>query len=460
MRKNILHFIEKGGTIQMKGSMLDLFNLQGVKQMEILNITVGGFRNIKRLKLDFDTITALVGLNGYGKSNVMDAIDFGFDFIHFPSNIRNGMMSAKQGIPILKSNVGQDFCFDIEVKLNSNDQSYFVNYGYAFSWKTDTKPAKITKEYFNIKKDEKSQKYNCFIDRKDTDAKYRSSETGRCNKSIKIDDDSLVISKLLSIDDLYYSDIVNQINSIQYFIERHLDAGPSFAPAPFVVKGFQELELQGIQSIPRAIFYLKKDYSDKYELLINSFKQLFPDVKDIEVEEIKLNQSTKINISEDAPFVFTDSIYTMSIIDEKLVQPIGFESLSDGTKRVFLMLTFAIIADIKGLSMIAIEEPENSIHPGLLQNYIDVLSQLINDCKIIITSHSPYIIQYLNPHSIYIGMSTDTGESDFRRIANSKVNSLLRDAAEYDKSVGDYLFNILSTSDAEEYLENYLEVNG
>lgn len=226
------------------------------------------------------------------------------------------------------------------------------------------------------------------------------------------------------------------------------------------MKGFQELELQGIQSIPRAIFYLKKDYSDKYELLINSFKQLFPDVKDIEVEEIKLNQSTKINISEDAPFVFTDSIYTMSIIDEKLVQPIGFESLSDGTKRVFLMLTFAIIADIKGLSMIAIEEPENSIHPGLLQNYIDVLSQLINDCKIIITSHSPYIIQYLNPHSIYIGMSTDTGESDFRRIANSKVNSLLKDAAEYDKSVGDYLFNILSTSDAEEYLENYLEVNG
>jgi len=444
----------------MKGNLLVLCSLQGVKKMEILNITVGGFRNIKHLKLKFDTITALVGLNGYGKSNVMDAIDFGFDFIHFPSNMRNGMMAAKQGIPILKSNVGQDFSFDIEVKLISNDESFYVNYGYSFSWKTEATPAKITKEYLNIKKDEKNQRYSGFIERTGTNAKYRTSETGRCNKSIKIDDDSLVISKLISIDDLYYVDILNQINSIQYFIERHLDAGPSFIPDPIVVKGFQELELRGIQSIPRAIYYLKKDYSDKYELLINSFKQLFPDVEDIVVDEIKLNQSTKINISEDAPFVFTDSIYTMSIIDEKLVQPIGFESLSDGTKRVFLMLTFAIIADIKGLSMIAIEEPENSIHPGLLQNYIDVLSQLINDCKIIITSHSPYIIQYLNPHSIYIGMSTDTGESDFRRIANSKVNSLLKDAAEYDKSVGDYLFNILSTSDAEEYLENYLEVNG
>lgn len=459
MRKKMLHFKKKGDKIYMKTKMFNLFSLQGVKKMEILNITVGGFRNIKKVKLNFDSITALVGLNGYGKSNIMDAIDFGFDFIHFTSSARTGMMASKQGIPILKSNAGQDFSFDIEVKMNSNNQNYCINYGYSFSWQTDNTPARITSEHLNIKKDEKSQKYNSFITREGNIAKYRSSETGRCNKHIKTDDSSLVISKLLSLDDLYYADIIQQINSIQYFIERHLDAGPSFIPAPFVVKGFQELELQGIQSIPRAIFYLKRDFKDKYELLINSFKQLFPDVKDIEVQEIKLNQPTKMNISEDAPFVFTDSIYTMSIIDEKMIQPVGFESLSDGTKRVFLMLTFAIIADIKGLSMIAIEEPENSIHPSLLQNYINVLSQLINNCKIIITSHSPYIIQYLNPHSIYIGLSNDSGESKFERIAATKTNALLRDAAEYDKSVGDYIFNLLSNSDSDEYLKEYLENN-
>ncbi len=428
--------------------------------MEILNITVGGFRNIKNVTLDFDSITALVGLNGYGKSNVMDAIEFGFDFIHSTNNLKNVMMASKQGIPILKTNAGQDFFFDIELRTKSNNQSFCIQYGYSFSWQTDNNPAKITKEYLNIKKDEKNQKYNSFITRDETIAKYRSSETGRCSKNIKIDNYSLVISKLLSLDDLYYSDIINQVTSVQYFIERHLDAGPSFIPAPFVVKGFQELELQGIQSIPRAIFYLKKDYEDKYELLINSFKQLFPDVKDIEIQEIKLNQPTKMNLSDDAPFIFTDSIYTMSIIDEKMIQPVGFESLSDGTKRIFLMLTFAIIADIKGLSMIAIEEPENSIHPSLLQNYIDVLSQLINNCKIIITSHSPYIIQYLNPHSIYIGLNNDTGESTFGRIASTKVTALLKDAREYDKSIGDYIFNLLSTSDSEEYLNEYLESYG
>ncbi len=444
----------------MKARLYDLCNLQGVRKMEILNISIGGFRNIKKVRLDFDSITALVGLNGYGKSNVMDAIDFAFDFIHYPSNARIGMMSSKMGIPILKSNAGQNFSFDIEMKTTSKNKSYYVNYGFEFSWQTDNNPAKIVSEYLNIKSDEKNQKYNAYIKRTNESAYYRSSETGRCSKVIRVDDATLVLSKLTALDDLYYLDIISKVSSMQYFIERHLDASPSFAPAPIVVKGFQELELQGIQSIPRAIFYLKKDYIDKYELLVNSFKQLFPDVKDIDVQEIRLNQTSKITISEDAPIMFTDSVYAMSIIDDKMVQPVSFESLSDGTKRIFLMLTFAIIADIKGLSLIAIEEPENSIHPGLLQNYIDILSQLINNCKIIITSHSPYIIQYLNPHSIYVGLSNNTGESEFGRIASTKVNALLRDAAEYDKSVGDYIFNILSSNDSDEYLKDYIETNG
>ena len=178
------------------------------------------------------------------------------------------------------------------------------------------------------------------------------------------------------------------------------------------------------------------------------------------VKEIKLNEESKLSISDDAPFVFTDSIYSISIIDNKLVQPVSFEHLSDGTKRVFLMLTYAVIADIRNLSMIAIEEPENSIHPSLFQNYLDVLGQLVNNCKIIVTSHSPYIIQYLEPSSIYIGMTNTTGEVDFKRIAPSKVNCLLKDAAEYDRSVGDYIFNLISSSDSDEYLQEYVESNG
>ena len=363
----MLHFVEMDGNMSMKHTLMELLMQKEGYHMEILKIKVGGFRNITEATLCFDKITSLVGLNGYGKSNITDAIDFGFDFIHFPRQGKAAMMGSKHLIPILKVNGGKDYSFDIELLIEAKGKNYYANYGFSFAWETDQAPSRIKSEFLRIKSEGKNQKYNTFLTRNELSALYRTSETGRCSKSIKIENDALVLNKLQAIDDLFYADIIQQLNECQIFIERHLDAGPSFVPAPFVIKGFQELELEGIQSIPRAIYFLKKEHKDKYELLINAFKQLFPDILKVNVKEIKLNQDGKMKTAEDSPIIFTNSIYSMSIVDDKLLQPIGFEHLSDGTKRLFLMLTYAVIADIKNLSMIVIEEPENSIHPSLFQ---------------------------------------------------------------------------------------------
>lgn len=443
----------------MRLNLSKLLQSPEVKKMEVKKITVDGFRNIKKTTICFDSIiTALVSLNGYGKSNVLDAIDFGFDFISTAK--KEKMMTLKQSIPILKSNVGKNFFFEIELEVGDSEYNYCIDYGFSFTWKTENSPGEINQEFLRIKKDGKNQRYGTYILRNKLNAKIRTSEAGRCNKSIKIEDNGLVVNKILALDDLYYHEIIKHLNSMEFFVERHLDPSSSFAPDPFIIKGFDELELQVIQSIPRAIFFLKKDYSDKYELLVNAFKQLFPHFSQLSVNEIKLASDLQVKFSSDLPIAFTDNIYSMSIVDDRLLQPMQFEQLSDGTKRIFLMLTFAVIADIKNLSVIAIEEPENSIHPSLCQGYLDILSQLVSNCKILITSHSPYIIQYLEPHSIYIGMPNSTGEADFKRIALSKVKHLLNDAAEYEDSMGNYIFNLLSSSDSLEYLEEYIERNG
>ena len=439
--------------------LIDVFLMHEVKKMEILRTKIKGIRNISESEIVFGRMTALVGLNGYGKSNILDAIDFGIDFIKFPPEVKRKVMSSKSNVPILQSNAGQNFAFEIELRVNSENNSFIVEYSYEFMWpKTDLRP-KIIGECLKIKVDSKGQKYYTYINRDENVAKYKRSEAGRCDFHIKIDDDALVINKLLAFDDLYYLDIIKQVNNIPFFIERHLDASPAYDPDPFIFKGFGELELGGIQNIPRAIYFLKKEHKDKFELLVNSFKQLFPRIANVDVREHKINhnKTIKINISEDAPFMYTDSIYTMSVSDNCLIQPISFDRLSDGAKRIFLMLTYATIADIKGLSMIAMEEPENSIHPSLFQNYLDILSQLIDKCKIIFTSHSPYVIQYLDPRSIYIGLTREDGSVNFKRIASSKVNSLLKDATQYDRSIGDYIFNLLSNDDADEVLKEYVE---
>ncbi len=445
--------------MNMVNRLIDIILMHEVKKMEILRTKIKGIRNISEAEIVFGQMTALVGLNGYGKSNILDAIDFGIDFINYPPQIKSKAMSSKSDVPILRSNAGQNFEFEIELEIELGNESYVVEYSYEFSWSTTKLHPKIVGECLKIKNVGKGQKYYTYINRDESIAKYKRSESGRCDSQIKIDDDSLVINKLLAFDDLYYLDIIKQVNSIPFFIERHLDASPAYHPDPFIFKGFEELELGGIQNIPRAIHYLKKEHKDKFELLVNSFKQLFPRISDIDVREHKLNhdKNKRINISEDAPFMYTDSIYTMFVSDNLLIQPISFDRLSDGAKRIFLMLTYATIADVKGLSMIAMEEPENSIHPALFQSYLDILSQLVDKCKIIFTSHSPYVIQYLDPRSIYIGITREDGGVNFKRIASSRVNSLIKDATQYDRSIGDYIFNLLSNDDADEALREYVE---
>ena len=123
-----------------------------------------------------------------------------------------------------------------------------------------------------------------------------------------------------------------------------------------------------------------------------------------------------------------------------------------------MMLVCTIIADINGIALIEFEEPENSIHPGLLQSYLSVLSQLANDCRIIVASHSPYIIQYLDTKDIYIGKPNDQGLADFARVDKKKINQLMRDASSESNSLGSYIFELLSGGEDEiAILMNYLE---
>ncbi|MEG1492136.1 MAG: AAA family ATPase, partial [Oscillospiraceae bacterium] len=120
--------------------------------------------------------------------------------------------------------------------------------------------------------------------------------------------------------------------------------------------------------------------------------------------------------------------------------------------------TFAVMADINGISVLAIEEPENCIHPKLLQDYINVISQLVENCKILISSHSPFMMQYLNPKGIYIGRPNITGCAIFKPLKISKINALMRDAAGENESIGGYLFNLIAQSDDDsELLLSYLE---
>lgn len=422
-----------------------LFQREECSKMELLKIRTGGFKNIEDTTLDLSDLTALVSLNSYGKSNLLTAIDFGIKFITGSAKEKSQMMCFQSGIPMNRNNALRNYFFEFEAETTLNDQLYRISYRYEFQWRKKRKgSAKIVSEYLETKRREKSQRYGRLISREGQAAFYKSSSTGRCTTKTAIEENELVLNKLMAFDQLYFLDLIKELNALVVYVDHHLDASESYSPDFIIRKGLDELDIEGIENIPRTIFFLKREYPEKYELLKDAYLQLFPGFEDLDVVEIEVENRINISNPISLPFDFCDKLYSIMVNDTALVQPISFEKLSDGAKRMFLMLTFAIIADIKGLPLIAFEEPENSLHPSLLQSFLRVITQLTEKCKIIITSHSPYMLQYILPCSIYIGIPNERGLATFQRILNSKVSTLLRDAAGTNHSVGDYIFELMS----------------
>lgn len=425
--------------------------------MKLLNVKIEGFRNIESTVIDFDDITSLISVNSYGKSNLIDAIDFAITFIRNSKEEKSAFMSWAAGIPLNRYVDNKNFVAEFLCELFLNGKTYLVKYGYEFIWIKRNGGKKIVSENLLIKENTLGHKYQKIISR-GTECFYKSSEKSRCDKKLNLLENELAINKLLKESKLFYYDIIEQMNSISIYVERHMDANAGFREIEIMRNGSDVFDLEEVSSIPKVIYFLKESYHSEYELLLDSFMQLFPNIKSIEVKEHDLNENYRLNLPDDAPIILSNKVYTMYVQDVNMNQLLEFKRMSDGTKRIFLMLTFVILANIKKISLIVLEEPENSIHPNLLQSCISVLSLLAQDCKILIASHSPYIIQYIKTENIYVGIPNHKGLAKFSKVSNKKIKQLYKDASENNSLVGNYLFELLSggTEDIEILLE-YLE---
>lgn len=429
---------------------------EGCVDMKIQAVLIDGFKNLSNVKIPFDNITALVALNNFGKSNVLSGIDFGLDFIKASIEDKKDMMSNSNLIPINCSMVGRNYRYEMEVSTDINNEEYIIQYGYEFEWKdSEDKEPQIVSEFLKVKLDEKGQKFTQLINRTADLALYKSSETGRCSSKIRVENAELVANKLRAYDELYYAQIITKLNGMKIYMENNLDAKSFYQPDPIIRKGFEN-EMINADNLPRVIYNLKKQNPDKFELLKDVYSQLFPDIEDVIVKQFKINGLTNNEeLPENLPFVFSNNYHVLFVKEKNLVNPVNFSMMSDGVKRVFMILTKIIVSSVSNISLIAIEEPENSVHPGLFQSYIQIISQLLDDCKVIITSHSPYIISYLDPSWIHVGVNKTAGVAEFFTFKKLGKKQLENDAAGFNMSMGDYLFSMLA--DNESNISDYLE---
>lgn len=426
--------------------------------MLIKRIRLDGYKNIDDVNIELGQVTALIGLNNYGKTNILTGIDYANKFIKATPDLKYNMMNYTSAIPINKATASKNFNFEIEYYTKLDNKEVLVEYGFEFNWpkngeeynqEDEKNKTKILKEFLRIKENQKNQKYNIYINRTNGKNLYKSAETGRCDKNINIEDDYLILNKLNNYDDLYYINVIRELNNLNFEVDSFLDTGSAFRMSPIRFKNNNKYKLEKDGSnIEEIIYNLQEEENELYELLKDCFFNLFPNIEGLEPlkRSIKINSESSVEIPDDAPFMIRDDIYRIKVKEKHNNQYMNFENLSDGTKRVFLFLTSIILADKNKNPLIAFEELENCIHPALFKLLIESIKMMTeyNDSRVIISSHSPILIRHIDLDDIYIGVPNDDGVAKFKKIKKSKRKLIRSNSNEQNITEGNYIFELLS----------------
>lgn len=418
---------------------LELMNIRSEK-MNITKIKIDGFKNLKKIVLTLDDITSLLSINSYGKTNVLTAIVFGFDFIIRNNEIKKNQMAFYPAIPVNKNYLNKTFSFELETIMNNEE----IVYGYSFEWSSKADEGKIIKEYLKVKVPSESQKFTFYIKRESDTSFYKPSKTGACNKAILIENHELILNKIKAYDDLFYIDIIKNLNNLKIYVDHDFNAAKPYGLTPILDNEGFNYDLGGKNHIPSILYDIKQKRPDRFDLIINTFIDIFPSIEKIDVVQIPITVGQKADTNNLDPSKVAGKLYALIAKDKNLSSAIDFQNMSDGAKRILKILTNLEIASNTGFSIIAIEEPENSLNPRVLQQYLIALNAFANNIKIIITSHSPYLMNYINPAKIYIGLPNDDGLAMFSKIKDKMVSKLMSDAENLDLRVGDYLFDLMS----------------
>lgn len=430
--------------------------------MKIRSIKVSGFKNVQDSKLELNNVTAVVSPNNYGKSNLLEAIRFAVQFISATEKTRRYMMSWSKGIPICKSLENENFTFEVEF-VNEDSVDYrYVKYGFSFAWyRDDGTGQKIIDEWLEAR-DSESKQFTSFLKRKQ--GKYRKEKGTSSLRNIPLGCEQLAIDILSHQEDAAIQPLALNVKNIDYRICSSLDLGDRFQPIPFDFADSSDDEsvIFDDSDVPRALYYLQKNAPEKYDLFLEAIYTLFPDFTNISINAQHLNivtdEKSINNVPDDVPFRIKDEIYSVIVTSRLLNQPINISRMSTGTKRVFWILTNSFVASSKGINLIAIEELETSIHPKLLKNLLEYLNEVSGIAPIIVSSHSPFLVQYLKPQNLFIGKPTDNGAANFKKIKPSKLKQFISLARDNGMYVGEYLFELMSTGrDGESMLSFYLE---
>ena len=395
--------------------------------MQIRGITIEGFANIGKVRLDFSGMNVLIAPNGYGKSNVLRAIEFGVRFLAANENKRRQMLGENCS-PLNKLIVHQDFAMEIKGSTLSGGIPTDFRYGFRTAWHTTQSEGCIREEWLQMKETQKPR-FRPLLLRQHTNTLEGSSLQP-------------ALHFFAMNNQIFFQDLARQITQIAIPNLETLDNPENY----FSADGNKGIDILGGRTISEYLYHLKLHDRKSYDILTDGLMQLLPGVEELSAEAITLADGQS-------------RLYDIRVKEAQNITATSIRQLSSGSKRMICLFTLCIAAQKQEIPLIMMEEPENSVHPRLMENLVYTLRSYASQTKILMTSHSPYLMRYMQPEQMYFGLPSPDGLAHFAKINPAKLAYLYRYATDMELTIGEFMFDfMLDLENDTEKMKNLFEL--
>ncbi|MEH2125516.1 AAA family ATPase [Nostoc sp.] len=322
-------------------------------------LKVQHYKSLFDIEVNLELLTVFIGPNGSGKSNICEALFVLSDFLErLISNT-----DAHELIPFFAKSL---------IAVNTNQQ-------------------KIESKFWQGKQD-----YLFF--QAETDSNLESEEFN--DISIHIDYPQRIVS-ISRLD--YFGNLIRASN--QYTPElrkilvsnKYLDSPVAQAVRKVSIYDFAPISLSNNIPSTGGIDKTGQGIVDALADILLSNRKRFDELEERLTRLVPNIQRISLLRREDRTFL-------LELIDRYSEHHIPASDISDGTLRILAFLTALYQENTP--SIICFEEIENGVHPWLLHKMMELLQIISTEgitgkpVQVLITTHSPVLLNYVEPHQV------------------------------------------------------------
>lgn len=357
---------------------------------------VQGFRTCHDVTLDnLGHVTALIGHNGSGKTNLLRAIE---------------LFARAASAPGISADIrelwAKDTTVDVEILLGESSLRYTVH----FCARLDPADVRLRETLEIIQ----GSKTTTLVVR-DGDQVNISGTTISVGRSLSLPTLNAILPETDPLKRQYFVPLASFLNAVTYYpFDEHADARGSGALSGLLKPAYEEWLSRNRTNEPASnsiVFSLIHTYlKDKPKF--DEIEQLLGPrglglIDNIEVQGLPAN----------SPQLYLLSFTPRSPLRGPSRQSNTFGELSLGTRRIIRLVASLVLDDS---SVMLIEHPEDGIHRGLVKKLIDLISSYANPKQVILSTHSTTVMNALQPADIRL-VTIENGSTQVRPLSPKEV---------------------------------------